>query len=124
LRGQLEQLQRENDALKTELNSRRGGAPAPLLRLSRAPAATEETRPAPMAADDSPILLAPLPAFSAKPAAPAPPPVRKHTVAPGDTLYGIARKYGVKIEDVAAANRDVLPSIIAPLRLGTELKIP
>ena len=123
MRGQLERLQRENDALKAELDSRRGGAAPPLLRISRAPV-TEEARPAPAATDDSPISLAPMPTFTTKPAAPAAPAARKHTVAPGDTLYGISKKYSVKIEDIATANRDVLPSVLAPLRVGTELKIP
>lgn len=49
---------------------------------------------------------------------------RKHTVAPGDTLYNIAKKYGVKMEDIVAANRDQLPSVASPLRKGAELKIP
>lgn len=49
---------------------------------------------------------------------------RKHTVSPGDTLYNIAKKYGVKMEEIVAANRDQLPSVASPLRRGAELRIP
>ncbi len=47
---------------------------------------------------------------------------RTHTVAAKDTLFNLSKKYGVKMEDLAAANG--LPSVSAPLRLGTVLKIP
>jgi LysM repeat protein len=50
---------------------------------------------------------------------------RRHTVAKGDTLYSIARKHGVKVEAIAAVNRDVLGGgVNSPLRPGAELKIP
>jgi LysM repeat protein len=148
---QLRQLQRENDELQAELATLRTAPPTQFLRTSRATIEANETpatttiaggipliTPAPVpsrAPNDEPIIAvappaAPLfaPANSApkgnRVAAPASSGARKHTVAPGDTLYNISRRYGVKIEDIAAANRDVLPSVIAPLRVGTELKIP
>jgi LysM repeat protein len=45
----------------------------------------------------------------------------RHTVQPGETLYGIARTYGVRVDRIAAAN-----SLADPSRLvaGTELRIP
>lgn len=44
-----------------------------------------------------------------------------HVVRLGDTFYGIARRYGVPVEQVAAANRGVEP---ASLRIGQRLLIP
>lgn len=49
---------------------------------------------------------------------------KRYTVARGDTLYAIARKFGVKVEDIAAANREAIPSVNTPLRTGAELRIP
>ncbi|WP_404423187.1 LysM peptidoglycan-binding domain-containing protein [Nibricoccus sp. IMCC34717] len=45
----------------------------------------------------------------------------RHTVKPGESLGGIARKYGVALRDVATANHIANP---AALRVGTELLIP
>lgn len=44
-----------------------------------------------------------------------------HVVRLGDTFYSIARRYGVTVEQVAAANRGVEP---ASLRIGQRLLIP
>jgi LysM repeat protein len=45
----------------------------------------------------------------------------KHTVRPGETLGSIARKYGVKVGDLATANAISDPKMIHP---GQELEIP
>ncbi|MEI7865125.1 MAG: LysM peptidoglycan-binding domain-containing protein [Chthoniobacterales bacterium] len=61
------------------------------------------------------------PASAATPAAP-----RSHTVAGGDTLAGIAKKYYGKSGEwpkIAEANKDVLPDP-TKLKIGTVLKIP
>jgi murein DD-endopeptidase MepM/ murein hydrolase activator NlpD len=44
-----------------------------------------------------------------------------HSVAPGETLYGVARKYGVNVSDLAAANGLTTASGI---RIGQRLTIP
>jgi LysM repeat protein len=49
---------------------------------------------------------------------------KSHTVAAKDTLYSIARRYGVRVEDIVAANRAAVPSVNTPLKVGTVLKIP
>ena len=49
---------------------------------------------------------------------------RTHTVAAKDTLYGIARRYNVKVEDIVAANPAIVPRVSSPLRVGTALRIP
>jgi lipoprotein NlpD len=49
-------------------------------------------------------------------------PSRVHTVARGDTLSGIAARYGVTVRALAAANR--LPNAHAPLRIGQRLSVP
>lgn len=46
---------------------------------------------------------------------------RKHTVAPGDTLYLIAKKHGIKLDALMRANPDMDPY---NLMIGTELCIP
>ena len=135
MQDQVDRLQRENEELRAELQTLPGAAPASLLHVTRSSAA-------PAAMDTSPITLAPLPAGTA-PAAPlaiapsgprplfTPAPAagggRTHTVAPGDTLYGIAKKYygsGAKVEEIFNANRDVMRDKNTLPRVGTELKIP
>lgn len=50
---------------------------------------------------------------------------KRHSVAPGDSLYRVALKYGVTVEAILAVNRDALPSgVKTTLRQGMELKIP
>ena len=142
MQDQVERLQRENEELKAELQSR-GIAPVPSLRTFRSVASS-----APV--ENSPITLAPLPAGSdpvappsivpatpkslfnpvssgTKPTAAVPAGGRKHTIAPGDTLYRIAVKYygsGAKVEEIFNANRDVMRDKNTLPRVGTELKIP
>jgi LysM repeat protein len=66
---------------------------------------------------------APAPAAAAAPVAAEKPSGEssKHVVAPGETLGGIARKYGVKQGDIAVANNITDPRRIQP---GQELVIP
>ncbi|MBF6625518.1 LysM peptidoglycan-binding domain-containing protein [Aerococcaceae bacterium zg-BR9] len=55
------------------------------------------------------------------PATEAPAPTRSHTVAQGETWYGIARTYGVDVNALAAANGT---TTAAPLYPGNVLVIP
>ncbi|MFE6733211.1 LysM peptidoglycan-binding domain-containing protein [Microbacterium sp. NPDC057650] len=56
------------------------------------------------------------PAAAARPAAAAPAAVtpKTHTVAKGDTVYGIARKYGTSVSAILAANRLGASAVIHP----------
>src|SRR6185436_2620849 len=47
---------------------------------------------------------------------------RVHVIAKGDTLYSIARRYGVAVGALVSANR--LASDRVPLRVGQRLVIP
>jgi hypothetical protein len=62
---------------------------------------------------------------AAKPKIPekAPPPSRTHKVKAGDTLYALARKYGLSQAELARANQ-LTPRQQASLRLGQVLKVP
>jgi len=124
LRGQLEQLQREKRRAQSGAGlAGRWCAWRPCCGFRGLPS-RRKRRPAPAAADDSPISLAPLAAFTTKArGAGGTPGPQAHGRAGRNTLRHI-EKYGVKIEDIAVANHEVLPSIISPLRVGTELKIP
>jgi LysM repeat protein len=149
LLDQVNRLQRENEELKAELGSVRTAAPLPSLHTSRVTIDANPTSAPPVrntferspitlvpagartAPDEAALLMQPAPKpllfappASTKPGAAATSTGRKHTVAPGETLFGIARKYGVKMEDLQAANRDIVPSVTASLPRGAELKIP
>ncbi len=74
--------------------------------------------------DDLAVRFAPTrPAAAIEPVAPAPaePARATHVVAKGDSLWSIARKYGVTVAEIAAANQ-LAPS--ATLRLGQSLAVP
>ena len=47
--------------------------------------------------------------------------VRKHVVEPKETLYSLARKYNVSVQDLTAANEDILKE---GLQVGQSIKIP
>lgn len=139
-------LRRENEELRAEVAVLRGGGAMPVSRTSRLIALPPEMQ----AALPPPIVSVPtvVPALDhtasviqrAPPPAPVTrPPVaaaapkagksgaasgRTHTVAPKDTLYSLARRYNVKVEDLVAANPTTVPRVNSPLRLGTVLKIP
>jgi tetratricopeptide (TPR) repeat protein len=158
LLDQLTSLKRENEELRAEMAALRNGANAPIQKTIRAPANAEAPRvraiiPPPAATipvEESPITLAPEPAPSPVTAARgaetrpstvgprtvAPPtrpganaaPVRHHTVAAGDTLFGLTKKYygtgsSAKADAIYEANRDVMKSK-GDLRPGMEIKIP
>lgn len=71
------------------------------------------------------VPLSTLPAQPATPAAPKPAPsaggATTYTVQSGDTLFAIARKYGVTVDAIVAANKISDPSLIKP---GQVLNIP
>lgn len=151
---EVHKLRRENDELRAELAVLRGGGAVPVPRLPRlislppefaaAPATVAPpvapvavmpaagtpapVRPGPDAAPvvqrvPPPILPSPRP--TTPPAAPAARPAgRTHTVAPKETLYGISRRYQVRVEDIVAANPATLPRASTPLKIGTVLRIP
>lgn len=139
LADQVKALQRENDELRRELGSLRVGVPLTTPRSSRSSTAADDSpisvapvRPPPPLAVSS--LVAPAPArqllftapVAANSAVPAKAAVRKHTVAPGETLYRISVRYfgnGSKVDDIFNANRDVMATR-QDLKPGTQLKIP
>ena len=147
-----ERLRHENDELKAELATARGGgtppadgevvwhglpAPEPDDHGLQAHATNAPAAAAP--ADDqaaAPITPAPLPpdGGEAASASSSVPPSgtttdRTHTVVKGDTLFNLAQRYygtrsKAKVRAIVAANRDQLSSESAPLRIGMALKIP
>lgn len=117
----LSTIAKKNQLTKAELASANGLKSGAILRQGQKlliPSKQGQTKPA------APTLAATRPAESGetspvpeKPAADS----TKHTVKAGETLGGIARKYGVKQGDIAVANNITDPRKIQP---GQELVIP
>jgi tetratricopeptide (TPR) repeat protein len=147
---QRDRLERENEQLRSELAVLRSGGlggsfsagSRPVLDNAREPAlaVVAEAEPsrislAPIQSRDGEAVVATPPASEnagarAKPTPPATGGGRRHTVAPKDSLYGIAKRYygtatNARVQAIIDANRDVLPGGAAtPLKEGMALKIP
>ena len=136
-------LQRENDDLKAQIASNRGGnPPLPVTRhpgegpaVTFAPVGSGAEEPPPVLREapmsESPVTAAPLSAQpQARPASPAKAEAsssRRHVVVRGDTLSSISMKYygsRSKVGEIVAANRGVLQDKSTPLKLGMTLNIP
>jgi LysM repeat protein len=122
----LSTIAKKNHLKSAELakaNSLRAGSPLHIGQKLLIPAKAEAARPGPAAGKPE---SAPAPAASsaALPAGGAAKPAGesvKHTVKSGETLGAIARKYGVRVGDIATANAITDPQKI---HAGQELIIP
>ena len=151
---ELAKLRRENDELRAELQTLRGGGAALATRGIRMIALPEEPPPrtlttatpaevpmvpAPAPAAVRPNLTASLPPPKAGPARPAATPAtpaapvragRTHTVRQSEGLFAIARRYDPqnpsrKMREIIDANRGVLPNgVNTPLKPGMVLQVP
>lgn len=133
----VEDLKKENNRLKDEVamyrsNASLAGSSRPMVADLTSPTrSTTATR-----ASTSPISIVPMNDEAERPllrptrpeeVAARPVPGRTHTVAKGDTLYGLARKYynsSARVNDIVAANRGILNSVNDPLQIGMQLVIP
>ena len=142
--GDLVNLRRENEELRAEIATLRGGGATPVSRLPRMITVPDEVLtsravPPPVTVVDAPEqVLAPraasvldrrvTPANPPPTATKAPPTARPptatgrtHTVKPKETLYAIAKQYGVTVQELSAANGIRNASAVP---IGTVLRIP
>ncbi len=122
----LEKLLQENRDLKAQLadyashpGTPPGNSPAPPAvnnSIPVGPAVT--TNRGPVTLDPSPARLSNTPP-NIRP--PVPPAARTHAVAPDETMAAIARKYGITLDSLRAANPLVEPR---HMRVGTILNVP
>ena len=96
------------------------GAPRAAPEAASAEAAPPQATPPLAAAAETFRTYVPL-VRSERFVAPATPELTLHVIAPGDTLWVIARRYGTSVEAIMAANEISSPN---RLRVGTELVIP
>ncbi|MEY4939170.1 MAG: hypothetical protein RIQ93_905 [Verrucomicrobiota bacterium] len=148
--AELDQLRRENEELRAQIATLRGGGGAPVPRPVRGVALSipESQRspsalplPGGPAVNDSPITAAPEPPYSSplsvpspartKPTAAPPAAGRSYRVKRGDSLFSIARQFDAvntskKVREIAEANPAVFVNgnINTPLRPDTPLRIP
>ena len=147
---ELGRLKRDNDELRAELATLRGGGAVPIRRSPNMLTLPENPRPrtSSPAADESPITPAPaprapppigivLPPPGGSAATPGTPPPtrpnaavgRTHVVEPGESTWSIARKYygsnttALKVQGILDANREVLRDA-KDLKPGMTLRIP
>jgi LysM repeat protein len=123
----LSTIAKKNHLKSSELakaNNLRSGSPLHIGQKLLIPAKAESVRTSPAAAKAD---AAPAPAAASPAAMPAAGPAKapgesvKHTVKSGETLGAIARKYGVRVGDIATANAITDPQKI---HAGQELIIP
>ncbi len=127
LREENQQLRKQIEYLNAQLQSRltatpqpgaaqarQGQTPSPVPRLTGTPTRPGQTNLVRSAAP--PPSRSPVPA--ARPAAAG---MRTHIVKPNETLAGIARQYGVKLDALMAANPGVDPK---RLKVGVSVNVP
>ena len=146
----LERLRRENDELKAQIATLRGGSSSQLSRTAPMITLPDEVQPRqanppvatvvdPGAAPSPAQKVAPTPSTNSVNATINPPPAtrtpttsrpaasgRTHTVAPKETLYGISVKYygnGRQVDAIYQANRDQMRSK-EDVRVGMTLRLP
>jgi LysM repeat protein len=108
---QIDSLKKLNDYYVAQLAAKTNSIPAPNIPVAQ---------PVPIPVQPAQIIPAPAPIPVVKrPATPAAP--RTHAVAPNETEVSIARKFGVKLGALQAANPGVNPN---KLRVGQILNIP
>jgi len=126
---QLEDLAEKNHRLQDEVEKWRAyysaqaaaqkNSPTP---LPNNPASAPVGSPTPDDISTAPVAPLPNPTtVSARPPAPKPVKARTHTVAAGETLAAIARKSGVSLTALSAANPGVTPK---KLHVGQTLNLP
>ena len=111
------------DAIGARLAAFRRPPPPPPTLEPLVPAAAPEPTPLPPTGD-SVTAASPTPETTPSPSTPpaaGPEAPRAHTVAQGETLDGIARRYGIAVDALRAANPGVTPK---RLQVGQELSIP
>jgi LysM repeat protein len=124
LAGQNRELQQQVDRLQETVKQWNAYYQSQLAARSNSPpqnnfVAPQNTNPAP---DKISAQRAATPdSIQAKPAPPKPAAPRTHTVVAGETAAGIARKAGVRLSDLEAANPDMNP---ARIRIGQVLNLP
>jgi tetratricopeptide (TPR) repeat protein len=150
--AEIEELRRQNAELRAEIATWRGGAAMPVAHSAHGLLSPPEP---PRPANDSPITPSPRRQDGGAIAGAAPPAVinainrnaapprpasnvpvpaasgRRYRVAPGDTLFSIARKFepvgtNKKVREIADANPETFPggNINTPLKPGMELRVP
>jgi len=114
-------IAKKNQLTKAELAAANNLKPSAALHMGQKLIIPSKA-PLPAAAPAAPTAAAPI---AAAPVTPAEKPpmteATKHVVKPGETLGGIARRYGVKQGEIAVANNITDPKKIQP---GQELIIP
>lgn len=96
-------------------------APAPAPVTFSPPIPVAPAPPAPEVAAAPPVRVLPPPAALPAPdVAAAPVAPTRHRVAPGESLWAIARKYSVSVRDLRSAN----PQLGGVLRVGADLRLP
>lgn len=118
LKAELDRLLAENTQLRHQLSTLAPGVRVPMATNPPVAAKSPPVKMTPATATNR--VVAPVPANTNRPPT-AVGPMKTHKVASGDMPASIARKYGVKVESLMAANPGLDPK---KLKIGQSLNIP
>ena len=121
LQREIERLTAENMELKRQIETLRAYLATYLRTMTQTVTSVTQTQPQQYQTTSPPSVSVQGTAPQSVQTQPSPPSFRKHTIRQGETLYIIARKYGVSVDALLKANPGIDPR---KLQVGQTINVP